>query len=192
MNKKRKIQFILLLTFIICITTSSFSYVNAKELDGSKQFLNYFDLDKKVLYEKELNYGSLNYYNKDFKLTQGFDRFYSATFSKSKYIIGEGSTGAEVGIMVFTKTKYGISLKGEPIVDTIGASGIYSKRIKFNESDEYHIVIAVKYNKKVTYKHYVVNKKDENTINKLETFDYNFFDNKADDDDGFSIFDMFK
>lgn len=109
----------------------------------------------------------------DFKylyLNKGFDKRITPTFSSRKNISGEGKKGTIVGIVV-TDNFYNIT---DLNIQTIGASGLYNDKIKFDNIGINYIYIYVKKDDDIVSKKFTVNRKEEETKNILENISIDF------------------
>lgn len=166
------LQFSLVLGFVFMF--SSLTY--ASPTSDEQAFIDYFDIDESILYEQVENSKETKDEVNDFdfiQFVQGFTKYYAPTFSQDKYLVGEGSAGIEVGILIYSIENEEIQVQGDITIDTLGASGIFNKTITYEVLGENHIIIAVKKEGKTVYKHFVVNRKAKETKEKLELLDIN-------------------
>jgi hypothetical protein len=107
------------------------------------------------------------------------------TFSSTKKISGNGEEGVTVGIMVYDSWtedgKLNITYQSE--YETIGLSKIFDETIELNTIGINYICIAVMKDNNIEYRVYVLNRKEEETREKLENIEIEFKVNQEQDDD---------
>lgn len=163
----------------------------------------YIDLNKDII---EANKEDLDEVKKEInsfsylKLNKGFDvkgsnenalkvegRFINVapTFSATKKISGNGEEGVKVGIIVYDNWtedgKLNITYQSE--YQTIGLSQIFDETIELNTIGINYICIAVMKDDNTDYKIYVLNRKEEETREKLENIEIEFKVNDRQDSD---------
>jgi hypothetical protein len=168
---KKTLGLLIRLSLVVCFSLL-FSFLTYASQDTKDEYIEYFNIEESVLYEKVVNNQDsievINDYD-FFEFVQGFSRYNMSTFNSQRYLVGEGDPGVEIGIIIYTVNKNNvIEIQGKPTVDVIGASGLYNKTITYDHIGENHVIISVKKGKEVVYKHFVVNRKAEETKNKLE------------------------
>lgn len=160
----------------------------------------YIDLNKDIMdtnkeeadiAKKELNSFSYLQLNKGFdvkdsdgsalKLSSNFINV-APTFSSTKKISGNGEEGITVGIMVYDSwTEDGeINITYQSEYQTIGLSKIFDETIELNTIGINYICIAVMKDDDTEYRVYVLNRKEEETREKLENIEIEF---KVNDDE---------
>jgi hypothetical protein len=154
----------------------------------------YIDLNKEII---EANKEELDEVKKEInsfsylKLNKGFDvkgsnenslkvegKFINVapTFSDTKKISGNSEQGVKVGIIVYNDWtedgKLNITYQSE--YQTIGLSKIFDETIELNTIGTNYICIAVMKDDNTEYKIYVLNRKEEETREKLENIEIEF------------------
>jgi hypothetical protein len=104
------------------------------------------------------------------------------TFSSTKKISGNGEEGITVGIMVYDSwTEDGeLNITYQSKYQTIGLSKIFDETIELNTIGINYICIAVMKDDDTEYRVYVLNRKEEETREKLENIEIEF---KVNDDE---------
>ncbi|QUH29144.1 hypothetical protein [Vallitalea guaymasensis] len=158
-------------------------------IDLNKEITNTDKEDSDVV-KKEINSFSYLKLNKGFdvkdshgnalKLDSNFINV-APTFSSTKKISGNGEEGVTVGIMVYDswteEGKLNITYQSE--YQTIGLSKIFDETIELNTIGINYICIAVMKDEDTEYRVYVLNRKEEETREKLENIEIEF---KVNDD----------
>ncbi|MCT4596651.1 MAG: hypothetical protein N4A50_02070 [Vallitalea sp.] len=97
------------------------------------------------------------------------------TFSSVKNISGTGDEGIIVGILVYNYTEdneLNITYQSEYL--TVGPSMIFNESIELNTVGVNNIIIAVMKDSEVECRRYVINRKEEQTKEKLENIEVEF------------------
>lgn len=142
--------------------------VNTTQLATSSQETDKEISDKKRTTEDTINdFGGILYLNK------GFSKKLEPTFAQQKILSGEGEEGTSVLLMVYHNDdeKQGIvTYESEQI---IGASGIYSENFELEYIGMNYILIYATKDDVAVARIYRVNRKEQETKDKLESFQYN-------------------
>lgn len=174
MNNKKKMIVTTTIIMILCFFISPIqTFATESNNRVINEFMLKFNLTNQALRVEPKQVYNINTINKYLKLTQGFDKINTPTFSSQKFIAGEGYQQTEVGILVYTidKKSNSIRLLTSPKYQIIGASGIFTHMLNFYLTGENHILIAVNYNGVKSYKHYIIDKKPTQNKYKLEILD---------------------
>ncbi|TCT12947.1 hypothetical protein EDC18_11021 [Natranaerovirga pectinivora] len=178
---KRKLFSSILLIILISSLFSCMTYASAGNTQASmdaEAFLEFFQIDESILFDTVSNAieseRSINNF-KYFRLIQGFSRYVNPTFSSQRYLVGEGEPGTSIGIMVYSIRNENIVVQNQLRIQTIGASGLFNRMLFFNNIGDNNVLIAVRKNNETIYKRFVVNRKAEETKQRLEVLDIRLF-----------------
>lgn len=110
----------------------------------------------------------------NFRLTKGFDRSSTTSFSNDKFLSGTGVEGTLVGLMV-----YGVDTKGDKNINyvstkTVGQSGLFSELVPIELIGENFLFLAAKHNDIVNYRVFKITKRESGTKILLENIEINF------------------
>ncbi|TCK93171.1 hypothetical protein EDC19_1359 [Natranaerovirga hydrolytica] len=178
---KRKIKsFNKVIGLIICLLVFSsvgvYASPNNNQPVDAESFVDYFNIDESYLYEEVSNSSSNNINNYRYiTFNRGINRYITPTFSSQRYLVGEGTPNTEVGIMVYT-IESGTVNENQIIFQKIGASGLFNQTVYFDAIGDNYVLIAVKKDGDVVYRNHIVNRKAEETKNRLEVLNITLFD----------------
>lgn len=97
------------------------------------------------------------------------------TFSSVKNISGTGDEGIIVGTLVYNYTEDNeINITYQSEYQMVGPSMIFNETIQLNTVGVNYIIIAVMKDSEVEYKRYIINRKEEQTKEKLENIEVEF------------------
>lgn len=167
MLKKNIITLITVLVLLISFSMSAYA-------TNDDDFFDVFDITKSDI--KELTTSSSNSDINDykvFKFKKGFDKVKFSTFASSKNVSGQGEEGVSVGVLVYKMINNDIKISFDS-VKSLGASGLYSETIPFDNIGINNVLIAVKKGDYYKYRVFEITRKKEETKDRLENIQINF------------------
>ena len=114
----------------------------------------------------------------DFSFSGGLDYKKFSTFSDVKTLVGYGTEGTVVGLMVYKKVADEVILIDSSI-KTLGPSGLYSENIEFECDQVQYVFAAVKQAGVIQSRIYQITTKKEATKAFLENIDIDFLNNQS-------------
>lgn len=117
----------------------------------------------------ETNYNTLG----SFAFSRGLDRLKFSTFSCEKTLIGEGSEGLSIGVMVYRMEENNpVYISGS--TKRLGASGLYNETVVYRPETKQCMIVAVSNGFHTVSRVYEVTTKEEATKTLLENIEIQF------------------
>lgn len=142
--------------------------------DGvSEESANQTAADEDNTTETEETRNPINDFNGMLYLNKGFTKRVEPTFAQQKILSGEGNEGTSVLLFVYHNEDEEQETITYESQQAIGASGIYSENFGIEYIGVNYVLIYVTKDDMAVAKIYELNRKEQETKDKLESFQYN-------------------